>query len=198
MKTEQKKRFHAIFELSPYTIMTFSKSGFVTSVNQAMNDLTGYPPEDMIGKHFLKLNYLGREAVSVGLKYLPKILRGEPIEALDIPFKSKSGESRWARATIKLLRFGDGDHEIVAIVEDVTELKHNISAQTRFMAFKEAATDGFLIMDKNMNVLDANPTWVTRARVKGTDNRQKHHRDTGANPRHVTENGAIQKSSRDR
>ncbi len=161
------KRYQALFELSPYTIMTFSRSGIVTSCNKAMETLTGYPSEDMVGKHFLKLNYLGREAVSYGLNYLPKILRGEPIDALEIPFISKRGEKRWAKANIKLLRYSDGRHEIVAIVEDITESKNNISAEARFMAFKEAATDGFLIMDKNFNILDANPTWVKRARAKG-------------------------------
>lgn len=87
------KRYRALFDFSPFTIMTFSMSGFVTSCNAAMVDLSGYDPDDMVGKHFLKLDYLGKEAVRYGLDLLPRILRGEQPEPVEIPFTSRMGEA---------------------------------------------------------------------------------------------------------
>jgi len=161
------KRYRALFDLSPFTIMTFSISGFVTSCNSAMIDLSGYDPADMIGKHFLKLDYLGKEAVRNGLDLLPRILRGEQPDPVEIPFTSRMGDSRVARVNMQLIRFPDGRHEVMAVVEDVTGEKEARVVFDRFLAFKEAATDGFVILDEEFNVLDVNAIWVQRARARG-------------------------------
>ena len=161
------KRYRALFDLSPFTIMTFSMSGFVTSCNPAMIDFSGYDPDDMIGKHFLKLDYLGKQAVRYGLDLLPKILRGEQPEPVEIPFTSRMGEPRVAWVSMRLIRFPDGRHEIMAIVEDITDEKKSRATANRFLAFKESATDGFVLLDKDLNILDSNSTWAQRIGAKG-------------------------------
>lgn len=166
-ENRSEKRYRALFDLSPFTIMTFSKSGIVTSCNKAMEELSGFSADDALGMHFLKLDYLGKEAVQYGVKYLPLILRGETLPPIEIPFTSRDGEDRWARAHIKLIHYPDGRHEIMAVVENITEEKRFRITLNRFRAFKESATDGFLILDKDLNILDANPTWVERTGFRG-------------------------------
>ncbi len=54
---ESEAKFRYLFETAPDTIITANLSGVITSCNEAAVRLTGYSNEELIGKHYFKLNF---------------------------------------------------------------------------------------------------------------------------------------------
>jgi len=67
-ESESEKRLRSLVELAPDGIITISMRGDVTSINSAYSKLTGYSKDEIVGKHFTKLDVLK-------MKDLPKMVK---------------------------------------------------------------------------------------------------------------------------
>ncbi len=109
-------------EQSPSTVMITSRDGIIEYVNPKFARLTGYMPEEVIGKNpnMLKSENTSAdeyrelwETISAGGEW-----RGE------FQNRKKNGELYWETASISAVRAADGEiTHFVAVKEDITERK---------------------------------------------------------------------------
>jgi len=120
---ESEERFRSLVELSPDVIMTFNFAGFVTSVNPAIEKLSGYSPDELEGRHFSKLGYFRAQDIPRYTRIVNSVIRGRIPSPIEFPYNHKDGTPKWAEAHLgydykKGKRVG-----IQCVVMDVTDRK---------------------------------------------------------------------------
>jgi PAS domain S-box-containing protein len=121
---ESELRYRLLWENSPDAIVLLDRSGTIQFANPAVQDLFGYPPEEVIGQsvtllqphrargleqlgieRYLRLglrNFRGRAHETVGLRQ----------DGAEIPIEISFGDMEWA-----------GHHYLVGFIRDITERK---------------------------------------------------------------------------
>lgn len=115
------KRLRSLIEMAPDGIITMNLRGFVTSANRAYYQITGYTEEEIIGKHFIKLDIIRFDEIPKYLKMLGSIIKGRVPKTFEFQYKTKSGETHWGEAHVKLVNIGLLQREIITMLRDVTE-----------------------------------------------------------------------------
>ena len=91
VETNSRRRIYKIFDHMPNAVFqTRLKDGVVTRINSGFSELTGYQPEDILGRGCVDINFISEEVnreLSDRLKSVGKI------SDLKIPFKSKDGKT---------------------------------------------------------------------------------------------------------
>jgi len=117
------ERSRSLFELSPDVIMTGDMKGFITSANPAFTRETGYPVEDIIGKHFTLTGYLLAREIPRFMMMFRSIVRGKSVPPFEFQFKHKEGSIRWAEAHVGFQEIEGEKVGILGLIRDITERK---------------------------------------------------------------------------
>jgi PAS domain S-box-containing protein len=177
-KKETEQRFEDLLRLAPVAIMTYSITGHISSCNQATLDMTGYSNEELVGKHLTQLPFFNLETVKMTLPLLTSLISGQAIGPVDFPYKSKTGENKYARAYPRLVTSSNGAREILVVIEDTTEattLMNSLQASEElFRGFMHSATDAFTIFDQDMRFEEVNRSWIQMTNHKKEDVIGKH------------------------
>ena len=120
---ESEERYRNLVELSPDAIITFDFSGFVTSVNTAIERLTGFSKEELVGKHFTKLGYFRLQDIPRCIGRFNSIIMGNLPPPVEFSYRRKDGTMRWAEGHVgyvyeKWKRVG-----FQSVVMDITDRK---------------------------------------------------------------------------
>jgi len=120
---ESEERYRSLVELSPDVIMTFNFKGFVTSTNRAIEKLSGYSPDELVGRHFSKLGYFRAQDIPRYTRIVSSIIRGRIPSPIEFPYNHKDGTPKWAEAHVgynykKGKRVG-----VQCVVIDITDRK---------------------------------------------------------------------------
>ncbi len=122
--SESEKKYRHLFENSPFSILMLDLSGKIIACNPALEKLTGYHKEEIIG-----LKY--KNSSLIPSKFFPGIIeRGqELINRVDqspwnLQFYRKDGSLRWINLRSTLARIGNEPYFLV-ICYDITEKKES-------------------------------------------------------------------------
>lgn len=138
---EKANRYEAIFETAPEGIITSDVLGNITECNNSFLKLTGFEREEIVGRHVSKLPTLRVADIPKYLKLIGDMVKGRSIkQPYEFIWRNKKGEERLGLAYYKLLKTGSRT-ELLAILHDATEERHNISrlkeSETKFREFIE-------------------------------------------------------------
>jgi len=120
---DSEERFRQIVELTPEGILTLDRRGCITSCNPGFSRLTGYSKEELVGRHFTKLEQLRRQDIPLFRKIFQTSVTGRVPKPFEIITKHKNGNSITGEIHIGKTK-KDGKTvglQIVAI--DITERK---------------------------------------------------------------------------
>jgi PAS domain S-box-containing protein len=131
--------YQQIMEAAGYVIFSASHSGHFTDVSPSVVKLTGYTPEEIIGKHFTELIDPIWKA-QVATFYVAQSRQGIDETAFEFPIITKSGHRKWVEQTVILLKDGGRD-EVQAIVHDITDRKWAQESQWRLAELIEHSSD---------------------------------------------------------
>ena len=116
-------RFKVLAEISPYAIMIGNVFGFVTYVNPTFCKLTGFSEEEIIGKHFSRLQTVRGKYVKNTWSIMKQIIEGKKItDSIEFAYSKKDGSTGIGDALISLINV-NGKRELIGIVRDITEPK---------------------------------------------------------------------------
>lgn len=131
--TEQKKaeealksseeRYRKLVESSPESILTYNLSGHITSCNSKTEEITGFPKEEFLGKHFTELPVFERKQIHQFIVLFPKVLKGKLKDPIQFSFITKEGEHRLAEGMPSFIRHSGKISEIQIVIRDITEEK---------------------------------------------------------------------------
>ena len=83
------EKFRNFVETSPDLVFRLTKTGYIDYVSSRVEDLYGYKPDELIGKHLKTTTPVGE--ISKAIKAISKIFTGEQLKNLEINQKAKSG-----------------------------------------------------------------------------------------------------------
>jgi PAS domain S-box-containing protein len=132
--------FRSTFDHAPMGVATLSADHRYTQVNAELCRITGYAPEELLGKRFTDITHpeeLERELVRTA-----QLESGE-IDRLttDKRYVRKDGSHVWVRLNVRLLRDDTGAPWLfLAMTQDITEQKAAETALREAKAAAEAAT----------------------------------------------------------
>jgi PAS domain S-box-containing protein len=159
-KIENRLKYQtAILENLMDAVISTDLNSKILTMNKAAIDLYGYSESEVIGKNvtsILKNQYIGTTRSEV-LNTFSKTgyWSGE------VHQQTKSGEIIDVYAVLSLIKNDEGiPIGIVAVNRDISD---QVRLANQFSMFMNSATDGFLLLDRDMKIQNANQTWLKNA-----------------------------------
>jgi PAS domain S-box-containing protein len=126
-RTEQElrvseERFKTLVTMAPDGMVTVDLLGNITFINDAFSRLTGYPNDEIVGKHFTELKTVRFRDIPHHLGIFSAVMSGKHPPPYEFVYKRKDRTEGWGEAHIKLLNFGDRK-EIILILRDISQRK---------------------------------------------------------------------------
>ncbi len=153
------ERLELIFEYAPDAIYLNDMKGTFIDGNRAAEKLTGYTKEELVGKSFLKLNLLSRRQIPKAAKLLAQNLMGQQTGPDDFTITRKNGERVSVEISTYPVKLRDG-RVVMGIARDITERKQAEEelreSEDRLRGFMDSATDGFMLLDSELNFVEIN------------------------------------------
>ncbi len=141
-------RLAAIVESSDDAIISKSLDGIILSWNRGAQQMFGYTPDEVIGRHVSMLAPPDR--IGDVSAMLERIARGERIDHFETVRKTKDGRLLTVSLTVSPIR--DRMGRIIGaskIARDITEQKRYAQVQARLAAIVESADDAIVSKDLN-------------------------------------------------
>lgn len=117
--------FRTLVSMAPDGIATMDLKGVVRFINTSFCRLTGFEPEEIVGKSFLQLGTLRVKDlpnfVSIFTNFL--LNDGKLRTPVEFMFKRKDGSEGYAEATARFIEVDGNQKEIFIIARDISERK---------------------------------------------------------------------------
>ncbi len=139
---ESEAGFRAIFEESPFGIAVMNMDGRCVRANEALSVITGYSIDDMLGRVVLA-DLMHPDDAQSGWEEFRGMATGQYDHyTTEQRFVHKSGQPRWLRLAMSLVRDTEGrPRTVIGMGEDVTERKLAEEQRKQFEAALEDARD---------------------------------------------------------
>jgi PAS domain S-box-containing protein len=157
---ERDERFRALVENGFDGISLQDAEGLITYVSPAYKRILGYEPAEVVGKKpFAQIH---PDEVKAALQARDEIRQTPGVRrTLQFRTKHKNGDWRWLEVTLTNLLDEPSVRAIVINFRDITEQQQQELAlrqsEERFRAIWDNAMDGMLIVNDDMQYVDANP-----------------------------------------
>jgi len=162
--TQSEQKYRSLVEMAPDGVATVDMKGVITSVNTAFARLTGYSKDEIVGKHFTKLQTIRARDIPKYLKLMGPALRGKKIPPFEYPYVRKDGTIRWGEAHIGRLKKDGKTIGFQAVLREVTERKQAEKAtresQEKFEQLFMSNPEAAVYVDPDFHVLDVNPCFT--------------------------------------
>jgi PAS domain S-box-containing protein len=161
---ESEEKWRSLVELAPDGIATIDMKGVFTSVNNAFLRLTGYTKEEIVGKHFTKLQTIRAKDIPRYLKLMISALRGKMPEPFEYPYVRKDGTIAWGEAHIGFLKKNGKTIGYQAVFREITERKKAEQAvresQQKFESMFMSNPEASVYLDTKFHIIEANPRFL--------------------------------------
>lgn len=171
----EKERLQYLLSATSAVIYTAKTKGDygATFVTDNVTQLVGYSPEEFLREPSFWLGHVHPEDRHYVLEEVKKVLK-EKKYTYEYRFLHKDGHYIWVRDEMRLVRDKKGRPlEIIGYWTDVTEHKEMEMAlkesSERLQKFMDSATEGFLLFDAQLNVIDVNEYLLKKFNVKKKD-----------------------------
>ncbi|MFX1312362.1 MAG: PAS domain S-box protein, partial [Promethearchaeota archaeon] len=156
---ESEKKYKTLFEQAPYSIILIdTETGKIIDFNDKMNETLGYTHEE-----FKKLEIPYFDITENSEEYKAHILKiiKKGRDSFETKYKTKKGKIKTIFVNANLIRVKEKNY-ILSILQDKTDIikteeELRYSEKLLSNTFK-SIQDGILIIDKNYNIIRANPT----------------------------------------
>ena len=133
----------------------------IVATNPAIEKITGYTVEDMVGKSVHSMPMIDKEGVKAIMKEMPKLKKGMPVENMELEIIHKSGKRIPCLSSAAMIKDDNGKMKgIVVSVRDITDLKNLMKGQEDatefFRSTLDNLSDAVCIFDKTMRIIDVN------------------------------------------
>jgi PAS domain S-box-containing protein len=112
-------------------VYTLDEAFVITSMNDAVAEITGYSRDELVGSHASKL--AGDETLSMATEIIEQ-LRGSDVGLIESSIQSASGESIPIETRFSTVEFANGDRRRVGVFRDIRERRqheHTLGALNR-------------------------------------------------------------------
>jgi len=158
-------RFNAISNMSPDGIMTMNLFGYVTYINPAFTKLTGFPEEEIVGKHMLNIPTMKGKDMKPYIKLVKTFFAGKlDRTSFEFPYNRKDGSSGIGDGYINTIKV-NGKRELIAIIKEVTDKKMK---EEEYQHIFETSPDGILHINLDGVIKDVNQSAINILNIEDT------------------------------
>ena len=153
---ETEKKYFDLLQQAADPILAIDTLGIIRSANSAVERVSGYRPDELTGRHFLKTNVLCKESMNTASMEFLRLLRGEIRPPFELSMTRENGVLFTVEAHARKMRGADGKILVQIILRDITARKkaERIVLQERNNIKKYLNIAGVMILavDKNESV----------------------------------------------
>ena len=146
-----------LFNVVPNPVFTVDVQGNITSINRKAAKITGYEPEELIGKH---CSIFAKQPCNENCELFCRDTH-QPLSARECVIQTKSGEYRIISRNADLLR--DADGQVIGGVESFEDITERKQAELELKRAKEEAEEAV----KTKSVFLANMSHEIRTPMNG-------------------------------
>ncbi len=162
--TESEKRYHHLFESSPYAIWLMDEEGTIVDCNSTMTNLLSILEiKDLIGKKFYEvLSVLQRSEYLIKMlkDRFKRFLKGERLGPLEFQITRVDGTKRSLSIQSSLVKIGE-KNLTQAIIRDITEKKNAEQkikdSETKYRHLFENSPYSIMLINRKGKIFDCNP-----------------------------------------
>jgi len=158
---QSEEKYRMLVEHSNDVIYETDIHGHFTFMSPGVTKITGYSPDELIGKHYLDvIPSEHRECISriTGLQFIKKT----PLVYSEVPVLDKSGNSLWIGQNVKLIMEEGQIRGFHAVARDINEQKLAEQAleesERKYRLLAENAKDIIFTMDANLKFTYISPS----------------------------------------
>ena len=149
---------------SSSAIFLIDSNGRITQANQRMAEIFRYPVETLTGLEYLKLVPPSQRELR-GQQMASRLAGNTQSVDLDLQFSRADGTEFWGHVTSQRFYDVNGEeHGLIGTIQDITERKQAESvlktSEKKYRALVETTSTGYLILDAEGKVIDANSEYV--------------------------------------
>ena len=122
-KTDEKLK--EFIELAPDGIVTLDKKGIIASCNSMAVNSTGYPKEEIVGKHFSSLPFLRLKDIPLYARIFSSLIRGKVPQPFEVSWTAKNGTEKWSEIHLGMIKEEGKNIGVQVISRDITERKQS-------------------------------------------------------------------------
>jgi len=153
-------KFRTIFESVSDTIVYVDMSGNIIDTNMKIKDISGYEPEELIGKNFADMDILNADSLQEISRTFGDTLNGAPAQSIQIGINHRNGSKIIAETNPNLLKLSDGTEGILVVIRDITERKQAEEAlqenQKKLQTMFDTIADAINLTDLQGTIIDVN------------------------------------------
>ncbi|MFC1746307.1 PAS domain S-box protein [Candidatus Riflebacteria bacterium] len=171
-------RFRTAFQTNPDAIIiTGLEDGLFVDVNEGFTVLTGYQPDEVIGKTVMEINIWQDSEERKGM--VEKLKKDGFVTNLEVKIRRKDGSICSGLASIKRIVMNKKPH-VLSIVKDISQWQTDQDfakySENRYQSLFDTSFDAILIVDADTEVvLDANKKMGELIRIDPKKLTGKHH-----------------------
>jgi PAS domain S-box-containing protein len=161
---ESEKKYRAMVEDAGDVVFTNNYKGMFTFVNHRAKAMTGYEPDELIGKDFTFL--IAPEMVNGVKAFYAEQFKDRVHETiLEFQIVQKNGKKKWVEQTVALITDGDRISDFQCIVRDISarkELELQLFESTKkFQTLFDFSPVGIAVFELSPGrILDANAAYL--------------------------------------
>ncbi len=120
---ELKAKYESLFDSSPYAVVTFDLSGYVTSCNKSAAAFTGKPAEEIVGLHYSQAGVMDEEQTRNFERLFKGLTAGKSYAAVEITLRGPDGSTRRLETFPRLIVYEGVPGGVQITAHDVTKKK---------------------------------------------------------------------------
>ncbi|MCX9083368.1 MAG: PAS domain S-box protein [Candidatus Methanoperedens sp.] len=168
LKNTDEGKYRRFFEYSNDIIVEVDKFGKVLNVNNRLEEIFGFKPEDVIGKYFFNLGILGIRELPMIVDLFKKTIRegmnkdkaGRFLDKVELELRAKSGNLIFVETSTTILKKDGKIEGFLTSVRDITESKRAKdrlkASEEKYRDLFENANDAICILDSDLNYREVN------------------------------------------
>jgi diguanylate cyclase (GGDEF)-like protein/PAS domain S-box-containing protein len=157
--SERARKLSQAVEQSATSIIVTDLEGFIEYVNPAFTEISGYAPEEVIGRRasILKSGLMPKETYA----QLWATIKGGGTWRGELRNQRKNGTFYWDAAVISPVRNEEGEiTNFVAVQEDITSRKETEERLLLSMHLLDSLNEGVAVTDAERNLVYVNPAFT--------------------------------------
>ncbi|MFX1572234.1 MAG: PAS domain S-box protein [Promethearchaeota archaeon] len=165
---ESEKKYHHLFENTPYAIWLIDEDGVIVDCNSTTNKLLSILEiEELIGKKFSEvISVLKRSEYLINMleDRFKKFQEGERGGPLELQITRGDGKRIWLSIQSSFVKIGERNLT-QAIIQDITEKKTAeqkiMESEIKYRHLFESSPYGIILVNRKGQIVDANPATET-------------------------------------
>jgi len=169
---DAEEKAKSIFEKANDGIVYLSKFGEILDVNEKALEIFGGTKNELLGKHFTRLNIFSIKDIPTLLGNLKKIISGKDA-LMNTQIKNKKGREFFLECSASLIKKNGKISNIIAIIRDITERKQAEAvlkeSEKKYRTLVENIPQKIFLKDRNSVYISCNENYAWDLKIKADE-----------------------------